>query len=39
MAYCAVGQAVHGIERKRQSDRDLARLLDRIGRKLADIAM
>jgi hypothetical protein len=36
MAYPAVGQAVRGIERKRQSDRDLARLLDRIGRKLED---
>ncbi len=27
MAYPAVGQAVRGMERKRQSDRDLARLL------------
>jgi hypothetical protein len=39
MAYPAVGQAVRGIERKRQSDRDLARLFDRIERKLVDIAM
>ena len=38
MAYPAVGQAVRGIERRRHSDRAMARLLDQLERQLVDIA-